>query len=74
MVSIRGISVTSNLFKQLVHAYVEPRYIGHLQEKFCWSDSVASIIAWKSLALAIERIDRGVLLTKVCNDILPSAH
>ena len=74
MVSIRGISVTSNLFKQLVCAYVEPRYIGHLQEKFSWSDSVVSIIAWKALALAIERIDRGVLLTKICNDILPNAH
>lgn len=34
MASIRGISVTSNLFKQLVRAYTEPRYIDHLQVKF----------------------------------------
>ena len=73
MVSIRGISVTSNLFKQLVRAYTEPRYIEHLQDKFQWSASDVRNIAWKSLALAIERIDRGVVLLKVCNDILPTA-
>ena len=72
MVSIRGISITSNIFKQLVRAYVEPRYIGHLQSKFNWSDPTVNIIAWKSLALAIDRIDRGVLLTKICNGYLPT--
>ena len=75
MVSIRGISVTSNIFKQLVRAYVEPRYIGYLQKQYKWSDSVINIIAWKSLALAIERIDRNVLITKICNKYLPTnAH
>ena len=73
MVSIRGISVTSNIFKQLVRAYTEPRYIDYLQEKFNWSSSDVRNIAWKSLALAIERIDRGTVILKVCNDILPNA-
>ena len=72
MVSIRDISVTSNIFKHLVRAYVEPRYIGHLQDKYKWNNSVVSIISWKSLALAIERIDRGVLLTKICHALLPT--
>ena len=64
MVSIRRISITSNLFKQLVRAYTEPRYIQHLQDKFKWSASDVRNIAWKSLALAIERIDRGIVLLK----------
>ena len=72
MISIRGISVTSNIFKQLIRAYVEPRYIGHLQDKFKWNDSEVNIIAWKCLALAIQRIDRSVLITKICNDYLPT--
>ena len=72
MVSIRNISVTSNIFKHLVKAYVEPRYIGYLQDKYNWNNSVTSIISWKSLTLAIERIDRGVLLTKICHAILPT--
>ena len=74
MISIRGISITSNVFKQLVFAYTEPRYKKHLQEKFEWSSSDVSNIAWKSLALAIERSGRGILLLKICNDILPTAH
>ena len=72
MVSIRGISVTSNIFKQLVRAYVEPQYIGHFQTKFKWQDSVVNIIAWKNLALAIDRMDRSVLITKICNGYLPT--
>ena len=72
MISIRGISITSNIFKQLVRAYTEPRYMGYLQLKYNWSDTTIQSIAWKSLALAIERIDRDVLLTKICNNILPT--
>ena len=72
MISIRGISITSNIFKQLVRAYTEPRCMGYLQLKYNWSDTTIQSIAWKSLALAIERIDRDVLLTKICNNILPT--
>ena len=71
---MRGISITSNIFKQLVRAYTEPRYIERLQEKFEWSSSDVCNIAWKSLALAIERIGTGIILLKICNDILPTAH
>ena len=74
MISIRGISVTSNIFKQLVRAYTEPRYMGYLQTKHNWTDSTVQSIVWKSLSLAIDRIDRNVLLTKVCNNILPTFH
>ncbi len=73
MLAIRGISVTSNYRKQLIRAYVEPEYIQYLQYRFEWSNDTIGIIAWKSLSLAIQRIQRNVLITKVCNDLLPTA-
>jgi NAD-dependent dihydropyrimidine dehydrogenase PreA subunit len=73
MLAIRGISITSNYRKQLIRAYVEPQYIQHLQYKFQWSDETIETISWKCLALAIQRIRRNVLITKVCNDLLPTS-
>ena len=65
MLSIRGISITSNYNKHLIKAYVEPQYIGYLQVKYNWSDSVIQIIAWKCLTLAMKWINREVVLTKI---------
>jgi hypothetical protein len=70
---IRGISITSNYCKQLIRASVEPTYIQHLQYKFGWSDKIVTSIVWKSLGLTIPRINRDVILTKICNDLLPTA-
>lgn len=50
-----------------------PRYAVHLQEKFGWSTPTTEIIAWKSLSVGIKRIAREVLVTKVCNDIMPTS-
>ena len=74
MVTIRGVSVTSNLFRQLVRSYTEPQYISYMKEKYQWTDFTINNIAWKCLSLAIQRIDRNVLTTKICNDILPTMH
>jgi hypothetical protein len=74
MLSIRGISITSNYRRQLIRAYVEPEYIQYLQYRFSWSKEIIEVIAWKCLSLAIRRIDRDVLITKVCNDLLPTAE
>jgi hypothetical protein len=52
---------------------VEPENIQYLQYRFSWSNEIIEIIAWKCLSLAIQRIDRDVLITKVCNDLLPTA-
>jgi hypothetical protein len=70
---IQGISITSNYRKQLIRASVEPTYIQHLQYKFGWSDEIVTSIAWKRSSLAIPRINRDVILTKICNDLLPTA-
>ena len=72
MLLIRGISVTSNCTKQLLKAYIEPCYIGYLQEKYNWSDIVVQIIAWKFLTLLLQHINRDVVLTKICNNQLPT--
>jgi hypothetical protein len=74
MLSIRGISITSNYRKQLIRAYVEPEYIQYLQYKFQWSNEIIETISWKCLSLAIQRINRDVLITKICNDLLPTAE
>jgi len=73
MLSIRNISITSDYKNQLIRAYTEPKYIEYLQNRFGWADDVIGVIAWKCLALATRRISRTVILTKVCNDLLPTA-
>ena len=45
MLSIGGISVTSNYRKQLIRGYVEPAYIEYLQYKFGWSNETITGIA-----------------------------
>ena len=74
MVSIREISITSNIFKNLIRAYTEPRFMEYLQTKHRLSDSTIESIAWKSLSLAIYSISRNVLLMKICNNILPTFY
>jgi hypothetical protein len=77
MLSIRGISVTSNYKKQLTRAYVEPEYIAYLQYEFEWSDKIIVLIAWKCLSLAIQKNPQGYTdhknmqrLTTNCNSSL----
>ena len=71
--SIRDILITNDYQNQLIRAYTEPAYIGHLQDKFRWSSPTTTIIAWKSLSCGIRRIGRQCLVTKICNDLLPTA-
>ena len=40
--------------------------------KFEWSDATIQTIAWKCLQLAIQRLNRDVVLAKICNDLLPT--
>jgi hypothetical protein len=44
-----------------------------LQYRFEWPNEVIEIISWKCLSLAIQLINRDVLTTKICNDLLPTA-
>ena len=58
---------------QLIRAATETCYLDHLQLKFDWADDVVDLIAWKSLSIALRRIHRECLCTKICNDLLPTA-
>jgi hypothetical protein len=31
------------------------------------------IVAWKCIRLAIQTLNRDIVLTKICNDLLPTA-
>jgi prenyltransferase beta subunit len=62
MLSIRGISVTSNYRKQLIRAYIEPEYKQYLQYRFEWLNETIEMISWKCLSLAIQRINQDVLI------------
>ena len=71
MLDIHGISITSKVFHNLVDAYTRPLYMSCVQKKFDWDDTTVKAIAWGSLSLALKRIDRPVLTTKISNDLLP---
>ena len=70
---IRGVTITNDYPKYLQRAYTEPRYISYLQDKYQWTDATTEWIAWKSLSCGICRIQRPSLITKICNDLLPTA-
>ena len=72
MLDIQGASITSKVFHHLVDAYTRPLYMARVQKKFEWDDTTVKAIAWDSLSLALTRIDRRVLTTKISNDLLPT--
>ena len=72
MLDIHGVSITSKVFHNLVDAYTRPLYLSCVQKKFEWDDTTVKEIAWDSLSLALNRIDRPVLTTKISNDLLPT--
>ena len=72
MLDIHGTSITSKVFHNLIDAYTRPLYMSCVQKKFEWDDITVKAIAWDSLSLALNRIDRPVLTTKISNDLLPT--
>ena len=48
-------------------------FLGYLQQKNEWEDNTIIDIAWKFLSLVAQQINKSILLTKVCNNILPTA-
>ena len=73
VLEINGMTITSNVRHQLIKAYIEPRYMRYLQQKNKWTNKTVHSIVWKCLNLGLKRIDREVVLVKVCNDLLPTA-
>ena len=72
VLEINGMTITSNMQHHLIKAYSEPTYICYLQQKNKWNNKIVHSIAWKCLNLELKRIDREVVLVKICNDVLPT--
>ena len=70
---ICGVSITSNYRKMIQRAILEPEYIQYLILRFGWNEFVVDSILWKSLKLAVVRIIRTAVVTKLCNDLLPTS-
>ena len=73
LLSIRGLSITSQYKHDLQRAYTEPEYASKLQAKFGWSDPLVETITCKRLSIAIKQILREGLTTNCCDNILPTA-
>ena len=73
VLEINGMTITSNIRHRLIQAYAEPKYIRCLQDKYEWNNKTVHDIAWKCLNLGLKRINREVILVKICNDLLPTA-
>ena len=73
MLSIQGVSVTSDFLNQLLRAYTEQIYIQHLQEIFHWSLDVTLAISWRGLQWGLNQIQHPCITAKICNNILPMA-
>ena len=73
VLEINGMTVTSNIRHHLIKAYAEPKYMRYLQRKNKWNRKTVQSIAWKCLNLGLKRLDRTVVLVKICNNLLPTA-
>ena len=73
VLEINSMTITINVRHQLINAYSELRYIQYLQQKYEWKNKTVKYIAWKCLNLGLQRIDREVMLVKICNGLLPTA-
>ena len=69
---INNVTITSRYREQMQRVILEPIYMAYLMKRFKWSDGVLQDIAWKSLKLALVQINRTVLATKLCNNLLPA--
>ena len=72
MLDIKGVGITSNLFYHLVREHTKAALLKQIQSKEKWDDETAAAVSWQSTSLAVKRIDREVVITKVCNGILPT--
>ena len=73
VLEVDGMTITSNICHKLIQAYSEPKYLRYLQDKYKWNNKTVHDIAWKCLHLGLQRINREVILVKICNDLLPTA-
>ena len=67
---INNVTITSRYREQMQRAISEPIYMAYLTKRFKWTDGIIQDIVWKSLKLALVRINRTVLATKLYVDTI----
>ena len=72
MLDIKGVSITSNIFYNLVREHTKVALLKQIQSNEKWDDDTAATISWQSTSLVVKRIDREVVITKACHGILPT--
>jgi hypothetical protein len=72
---IAGKVIPSKLKKRIREAFTVPPYLAYLQERFKWSDQCVNTVDWTAYTQAIGRYcTRRIQITKLCNDLLPTAR
>jgi hypothetical protein len=72
---IAGKVIPSKLKKRIREAFTVPPYLAYLQERFKWSDQCVNTVNWTAYTQAIGRYrTRRIQITKLCNDLLPTAR
>jgi hypothetical protein len=70
-----GKVIPSKLKRHIREAFTVPPYMKYLQERFQWTEQCASTVDWKAYTQAIGRFNmRRIQITKLCNDLLPTAR
>ena len=72
VLDIKGVSITSNIFYNLVREHTKVALLKQIQSNEKWDDDTAASISWQSTSLVVKRIDREVVITKACHGILPT--
>ena len=61
--------------KRIREAFTVPAYITYLQKRFQWTPECTDMIDWLAYTQAIGRFKtRRIQITKLCNDLLPTAR
>jgi hypothetical protein len=72
---IAGKVIPSKLKKRIREAFTVPPYLCYLQQRFRWTEECASTVDWTAYTQAIGRYSsRRIQITKLCNDLLPTAR
>ena len=72
VLEINGTTITSSIRHHLIKTYAEPKYMRYLRRKNKWNRKTVQTIVWKCLNLGLKRLDREVVLVKICNHLLPT--
>jgi hypothetical protein len=72
---ITGKVISSKYKKRIREAFTVPPYLRYIQDRFQWTDESTQSIDWAAYTQAVGRFStRRIQITKLCNDILPTAR